>query len=55
MRVEEHKVNTHVYCEDCDPPHKGVGSPFSMLNHVDADPDAYNSLPNLDALDEVME
>ena len=41
MRMEADLVNEHVLCNECDPPHIGVGGPTGCLDGLDADPDAW--------------
>lgn len=41
MRVQPCRLETEMYCGDCDPPHMGVGSPRGSLNGVDRDRDAF--------------
>jgi len=41
MRMEAGRVNEDVLCNECDPPHIGVGGPDGGLNGLDADLDAW--------------
>jgi hypothetical protein len=41
MRMEADRVNEDVLCNECDPPHIGVGGPHGDLNGLDADLDAW--------------
>lgn len=43
MRMEADRVNENVLCNECDPPHIGVGGPWGAggLDGLDADPDAW--------------
>ena len=41
MRMEADRVNEDVLCNECDPPHIGVGGPTGGLDGLDADPDAW--------------
>jgi len=41
MRMDADRLDREVLCNDCDPPHIGVGSPFAALNSAENDPDAW--------------
>ena len=31
LRISKDRIGIHNYCEDCDPPHRGVGNPFPEI------------------------
>jgi len=40
MRVTQERINEDNYCEQCDPPHMGVGNP-TPSSTIENDPDAW--------------